>query len=221
MFKSISTAFPPQIFPWISSVTSVVIQQVAWGSSMSPEALCSPHANRLHVPLIYRPSGTQSLVSGTLTWALIGTVMSTAPFLVSLLWPLIHSPHCSLPWWPFKRMSHCFSLVAFEAWPAPPLSVSGTRLTSLTASLHFICHECQLRTTSQPPLFTESTSVHSTAIPYSLRVSCGFTGVTAEMQNLVHRRIYPFLLMVVVLMAVLSFQVRQFKRLYEHIKNDK
>uniref|UniRef100_A0A2K5R2N5 E3 ubiquitin-protein ligase MARCHF6 n=1 Tax=Cebus imitator TaxID=2715852 RepID=A0A2K5R2N5_CEBIM len=46
-------------------------------------------------------------------------------------------------------------------------------------------------------------------------------GVTAEMQNLVHRRIYPFLLMVVVLMAILSFQVRQFKRLYEHIKNDK
>lgn len=47
------------------------------------------------------------------------------------------------------------------------------------------------------------------------------TGVTAEMQNLVHRRIYPFLLMVVVLMGILSFQVRQFKRLYEHIKNDK
>lgn len=46
-------------------------------------------------------------------------------------------------------------------------------------------------------------------------------GVTAEMQNLVQRRIYPFLLMVVVLMAILSFQVRQFKRLYEHIKNDK
>lgn len=41
------------------------------------------------------------------------------------------------------------------------------------------------------------------------------------MQNLVQRRIYPFLLMVVVLMAILSFQVRQFKRLYEHIKNDK
>ncbi|XP_056680284.1 E3 ubiquitin-protein ligase MARCHF6 isoform X3 [Monodelphis domestica] len=46
-------------------------------------------------------------------------------------------------------------------------------------------------------------------------------GVTAEMQNLVQRRIYPFLLMVVVLMGILSFQVRQFKRLYEHIKNDK
>lgn len=48
-----------------------------------------------------------------------------------------------------------------------------------------------------------------------------FAGVTAEMQNLVQRRIYPFLLMVVVLMGILSFQVRQFKRLYEHIKNDK
>ncbi|XP_064126452.1 E3 ubiquitin-protein ligase MARCHF6 isoform X2 [Loxodonta africana] len=46
-------------------------------------------------------------------------------------------------------------------------------------------------------------------------------GVTAEMQNLVQRRIYPFLLMVLILMGVLSFQVRQFRRLYEHIKNDK
>lgn len=46
-------------------------------------------------------------------------------------------------------------------------------------------------------------------------------GVTLEMQNLVQRRIYPFLLMVVFLMGILSFQIRQFKRLYEHIKNDK
>ncbi|XP_075070474.1 E3 ubiquitin-protein ligase MARCHF6 [Mixophyes fleayi] len=46
-------------------------------------------------------------------------------------------------------------------------------------------------------------------------------GVTPEMQNLVQRRIYPFLLMVVILIAILSFQIRQFKRLYEHIKNDK
>lgn len=35
------------------------------------------------------------------------------------------------------------------------------------------------------------------------------------------RRIYPFLLMVVSLIGILSFQIRQFKRLYEHIKNDK
>lgn len=68
---------------------------------------------------------------------------------------------------------------------------------------------------------------HFTVFLYTLYIylrillSCCFTGVTAEMQNLVHRRIYPFLLMVVVLMGILSFQVRQFKRLYEHIKNDK
>ena len=41
------------------------------------------------------------------------------------------------------------------------------------------------------------------------------------MQTLVDRRIYPFLMMVAMLLAVLSFQIRQFKRLYEHIKNDK
>ncbi|KAM3850522.1 E3 ubiquitin-protein ligase MARCHF6-like [Diretmus argenteus] len=45
--------------------------------------------------------------------------------------------------------------------------------------------------------------------------------VQPDMQTLVERRIYPFLLMVVVLLAILSFQIRQFKRLYEHIKNDK
>lgn len=62
----------------------------------------------------------------------------------------------------------------------------------------------------------------SLCIPYVIASGVvPLLGVTAEMQNLVHRRIYPFLLMVVVLMGILSFQVRQFKRLYEHIKNDK
>lgn len=48
-----------------------------------------------------------------------------------------------------------------------------------------------------------------------------FSGVTPEMEILMQRRIYPFLLMVVSLIGILSFQIRQFKRLYEHIKNDK
>lgn len=48
-----------------------------------------------------------------------------------------------------------------------------------------------------------------------------FAGVTPEMEILMQRRIYPFLLMVVSLIGILSFQIRQFKRLYEHIKNDK
>uniref|UniRef100_A0A8K9Y510 E3 ubiquitin-protein ligase MARCHF6 n=1 Tax=Oncorhynchus mykiss TaxID=8022 RepID=A0A8K9Y510_ONCMY len=49
----------------------------------------------------------------------------------------------------------------------------------------------------------------------------GVSGVTPEMQILIQRRIYPFLLMVVSIIGILSFQIRQFKRLYEHIKNDK
>ena len=50
---------------------------------------------------------------------------------------------------------------------------------------------------------------------------CVCVGVTPEMEILMQRRIYPFLLMVVLLIGILSFQIRQFKRLYEHIKNDK
>uniref|UniRef100_A0A3Q2R1N0 E3 ubiquitin-protein ligase MARCHF6 n=1 Tax=Fundulus heteroclitus TaxID=8078 RepID=A0A3Q2R1N0_FUNHE len=62
----------------------------------------------------------------------------------------------------------------------------------------------------------------SLCVPYT--ISKGITpllGVQPEMQILVERRIYPFLLMVVILLAILSFHIRQFKRLYEHIKNDK
>ncbi|KAG5841939.1 hypothetical protein ANANG_G00172350 [Anguilla anguilla] len=62
----------------------------------------------------------------------------------------------------------------------------------------------------------------SLCVPYVIAAGIvPLMGVTMEMQNLVQRRIYPFLLMVVVLMGILSFQLRQFKRLYEHIKNDK
>ncbi|KAL2097553.1 hypothetical protein ACEWY4_006760 [Coilia grayii] len=62
----------------------------------------------------------------------------------------------------------------------------------------------------------------SLCVPYVIAAGIvPLIGVTQEMENLVQRRIYPFLLMVVMLMGILSFQVRQFKRLYEHIKNDK
>ncbi|XP_048867137.1 E3 ubiquitin-protein ligase MARCHF6 [Brienomyrus brachyistius] len=62
----------------------------------------------------------------------------------------------------------------------------------------------------------------SLCVPYVIAAGIvPAVGVTKEMQNLVQRRIYPFLLMVVVLMGILYFQIRQFKRLYEHIKNDK
>jgi E3 ubiquitin-protein ligase MARCH6 len=46
-------------------------------------------------------------------------------------------------------------------------------------------------------------------------------GCDFETQNLVLRRIYPFILGVVLFVAFCIFQARQFRRLYEHIKNDK
>ncbi|XP_023678191.1 E3 ubiquitin-protein ligase MARCHF6-like isoform X1 [Paramormyrops kingsleyae] len=62
----------------------------------------------------------------------------------------------------------------------------------------------------------------SLCVPYVIAAGIvPVMGVTVEMQNLVQRRIYPFLLMVVMLIGILFFQIRQFKRLYEHIKNDK
>jgi len=46
-------------------------------------------------------------------------------------------------------------------------------------------------------------------------------GCDFELQNLVLRRIYPFILGVVLFVAFCIFQAQQFRRLYEHIKNDK
>ncbi|XP_066577562.1 E3 ubiquitin-protein ligase MARCHF6 [Amia ocellicauda] len=80
--------------------------------------------------------------------------------------------------------------------------------------LHFI-----IRKLAAPVI---SVLLLSLCVPYVIAVGIvPVIGVAAEMQNLVQRRIYPFLLMVVMLMGILSFQIRQFKRLYEHIKNDK
>ncbi|KAK1884968.1 E3 ubiquitin-protein ligase MARCH6 [Dissostichus eleginoides] len=62
----------------------------------------------------------------------------------------------------------------------------------------------------------------SLCVPYVIAAGVvPAVGVTPEMEILMQRRIYPFLLMIVSLIGILSFQIRQFKRLYEHIKNDK
>lgn len=47
------------------------------------------------------------------------------------------------------------------------------------------------------------------------------TGFSFEVQTLVLRRIYPFLLARLIIVLFGIFQARQFRRLYEHIKNDK
>ncbi|EEB18578.1 ssm4 protein, putative [Pediculus humanus corporis] len=42
-----------------------------------------------------------------------------------------------------------------------------------------------------------------------------------HVRNLIVRRLYPFLLIAFLAVGVVIFQIRQFKKLYEHIKNDK
>ncbi|XP_077592388.1 E3 ubiquitin-protein ligase MARCHF6 [Stigmatopora nigra] len=80
--------------------------------------------------------------------------------------------------------------------------------------LHFI-----IRKLAAPVI---SVLLLSLCVPYVIAAGVVPTvGVTPEMEILMQRRIYPFLLMVVSLIGILSFQIRQFKRLYEHIKNDK
>ncbi|CAG7827854.1 unnamed protein product [Allacma fusca] len=60
------------------------------------------------------------------------------------------------------------------------------------------------------------------AVPYVISQSIVPIFVpNLETQNLIERRIYPFLLVISLVIGIISFQIRQFKKLYEHIKNDK
>lgn len=60
------------------------------------------------------------------------------------------------------------------------------------------------------------------AVPYA--VAYGIIPLlvpNVQTQILIARRLYPFLLLVNGVCIVISIQIRQFKKLYEHIKNDK
>lgn len=62
----------------------------------------------------------------------------------------------------------------------------------------------------------------SLSLPYVVAKSfVPFLGFNFQTQNLVLRRIYPLLLACIIFVLFGIFQIRQFKRLYEHIKNDK
>ncbi|KAK3085869.1 hypothetical protein FSP39_009847 [Pinctada imbricata] len=62
----------------------------------------------------------------------------------------------------------------------------------------------------------------SLSLPYVASKSIvPFLGFSFEVENLVLRRIYPFLLACIIFVLFIMLQARQFKRLYEHIKNDK
>ncbi|XP_043490280.1 E3 ubiquitin-protein ligase MARCHF6 [Polistes fuscatus] len=60
------------------------------------------------------------------------------------------------------------------------------------------------------------------AVPYAVAHGIVPLFVTnLQTQILIARRLYPFLLLVSLVCIVIYFQIRQFKKLYEHIKNDK
>ncbi|KYM92141.1 E3 ubiquitin-protein ligase MARCH6 [Atta colombica] len=60
------------------------------------------------------------------------------------------------------------------------------------------------------------------AVPYAVAYGIVPLLVTnLQTQILIARRLYPFLLLVNLVCALICFQIRQFKKLYEHIKNDK
>ncbi|CAI9714795.1 E3 ubiquitin-protein ligase MARCH6-like [Octopus vulgaris] len=60
------------------------------------------------------------------------------------------------------------------------------------------------------------------AVPYVIgKTIVPALGFNPTVQNIVLRRIYPMLLAMIVMTVASIFQARQFKRLYEHIKNDK
>ncbi|XP_060521489.1 E3 ubiquitin-protein ligase MARCHF6 [Cylas formicarius] len=60
------------------------------------------------------------------------------------------------------------------------------------------------------------------AVPYVIAYTFVPMFVTnLQARNLIARRLYPFLLLAGVVTVVVVLQVRQFRKLYEHIKNDK
>ncbi|KAF7278664.1 hypothetical protein GWI33_008114 [Rhynchophorus ferrugineus] len=60
------------------------------------------------------------------------------------------------------------------------------------------------------------------AVPYVLAYSIVPMFITSlHFRNLIARRIYPFFLLVASISVIVTFQIRQFRKLYEHIKNDK
>ncbi|KOC68744.1 E3 ubiquitin-protein ligase MARCH6 [Habropoda laboriosa] len=60
------------------------------------------------------------------------------------------------------------------------------------------------------------------AVPYAVAHGIvPFFITNLQTQILIARRLYPFLVLVHLVCIVIYFQIRQFKKLYEHIKNDK
>lgn len=60
------------------------------------------------------------------------------------------------------------------------------------------------------------------AVPYATAYGIiPLVVASPHLRNLIARRLYPFLLLIMLVVGVIVFQIRQFRKLYEHIKNDK
>jgi len=60
------------------------------------------------------------------------------------------------------------------------------------------------------------------AVPYVIAHSIAPIFISSPLMRItIARRIYPYLLVFLIICCVVSFQLRQFTKLYEHIKNDK
>lgn len=60
------------------------------------------------------------------------------------------------------------------------------------------------------------------AVPYAVAHSFVPLFVSSpQLRNVIARRVYPLVLLISVILGIVTFQIRQFAKLYEHIKNDK
>ena len=103
----------------------------------------------------------------------------------------------------------------FMLMPYHPLTM---RLEQICFGLSMLMDNIGITLCSQCKFWLQMTLFH---MPSSITLAPLIPGVSFEMENMVLRRIYPSLLAIILLIGFCIFQARQFRRLYEHIKNDK
>lgn len=60
------------------------------------------------------------------------------------------------------------------------------------------------------------------AVPYAVAHTFVPLFVSSpQLRNVIARRVYPLVLLISIVIGIVTFQIRQFAKLYEHIKNDK
>jgi len=63
--------------------------------------------------------------------------------------------------------------------------------------------------------------LHFLCIPYSICGVLPYFGASSNTTHVCHRRIYPSMVLIILLYLAIHFQLKQFKKLYEKVKNDR